>query len=81
MTRTLKSNITCKDEAQTSCPPEKLTNPCCEDESACDQYNVIAKGFFSSYHQNVQDNVLDGARNLISEVWREIVRIEQQSEN
>ena len=79
--RTLKSNITCREEEQSSGPPQKLTNPCCDDDSACDQYNVSAKGFFSSYQQKMQDNVLDGARNLISEVWREIVRIEQQTEN
>ena len=72
--RTLKSNVTCKEEFPDECVPVKpLTNPivgCCKDDKTdnCLKYNVTAKGFFSSYTQKVEDSVLDGAKELIFEV-------------
>ena len=72
--RTLKSNITCKEEFPEECVPAKpLTNPivgCSQDDKTedCLKYAVTAKGFFSSYTQKIEDSVLDGAKELIFEV-------------
>ena len=69
--RTLKSNITCREEEPTACLPTKqIENPfnVCEADSDCATYNVSAKGFFSSYTQKIEAGVLDGARSLIFEV-------------
>ena len=72
--RTLKSNVTCKEEFPEECVPAKpLTNPilgCCKDvvTDNCQKYTITAKGFFSSYTQKIEDDVLDGAKNLIYEV-------------
>ena len=48
-----------------------ITNPiigCQETADSCAKYSVIAKGFFSSYTQKVEPDLLDGAKDLIVEV-------------
>ena len=48
-----------------------MTNPiigCQETADNCAKYSVIAKGFFSSYTQKAEPELLEGAKNLIVEV-------------
>ena len=75
--RTLKSKTTCKEENPECVLPEKpskLVNPivactsACDDKQNCSMFNVTAKGFFSSYTQKIEQEVLDGAKALINEV-------------
>ena len=75
--RTLKSNVTCQEEEPELCLQKKalkeITNPiigCDETADNCVKYSVIAKGFFSSYTQKVEPDLLDGARTLIDEVGK-----------
>lgn len=75
--RTLKSNVTCQEEEPELCLQKKalkeITNPiigCDETADNCAKYSVIAKGFFSSYTQKVESDLLDGARTLIDEAGK-----------
>ena len=75
--RTLKSNVTCQEEEPELCLQRKalkeITNPiigCDETADNCAKYSVIAKGFFSSYTQSAEPDLLDGARSLIGEAGR-----------
>ena len=71
--RTLKSNITCKEEDPSAClptAPKPIANPfnVSQEDTNCMKFNVSAKGFFSSYTEKVEEGVLEGARSLIFEV-------------
>ena len=70
--RTLKSNITCKEEhpdAVMPARPAKIINPIVDSgDTTSSKYNVTAKGFFSTYTQKIEQGVLDGAKSLVSEV-------------
>lgn len=75
--KTLKSNTTCQEEEPELCLQKKalkaITNPiigCQETADSCAKYNVIAKGFFSSYTQKVEPDLLDGAKDLIVEAGK-----------
>ena len=75
--RTLKSNVTCQEEEPELCLQKKalkeITNPiigCEETADNCAKYSVIAKGFFSSYTQSAESDLLDGARSLIGEAGK-----------
>ena len=67
--------MTCQEEEPELCLQKKaskaISNPiigCEETAENCAKYSVIAKGFFSSYTQKIEQDVLDGAKNLIIEV-------------
>merc|ERR1712098_157009 len=74
--KTLKSNTTCHEEQQQQGVPVTLKptneteeNPMknCSD-ATCSKYSVMARSFFSTYKENMEHRVLNGAKSLVYEV-------------